>query len=200
MDVQSVKNKISNYKTGIMRPYIEYAVLVPFVLIEGELHLLYEVRNYTMKRQPGEVCFPGGHIEEDESFLDCAVRESCEELGIDKSDIEIWGKLDVVSGYENNFIHSFAGFIRDIDKIKIQESEVAKLIFLKVADHVNIESEKYSGEVKVFISEGARKGLNISKDYKWRTGKWISPVYKCQGETIWGLTARITENILEIIK
>ncbi len=200
MNLESIRKKIENHHAGIMKPYRAYAVLVPFVYIEGELHILYEVRSYTMKRQPGEVCFPGGNLIKGESFLDCAIRESCEELGITSEDIEIWGELDVVSGYENNFIHSFAGFIKDIEKIKIQESEVAKIIYLNVKEHINASPEKHSGEVKVFIPEESYSRFNISQDYQWRTGKWESPVYRCQGESIWGLTGRITENVLNLIK
>ena len=71
----------------------EYAVLTPLVDVNGELHLLYEVRADHMRRQPGEVCFPGGKLETCESAEQCAVRETAEELSIPPSDIQIIGTI-----------------------------------------------------------------------------------------------------------
>ena len=45
-------------------------------------HLLFEVRADTLDRQPGEVCFPGGHMESGETPAACALRETEEELSI----------------------------------------------------------------------------------------------------------------------
>lgn len=42
-----------------------FSVLLPMVEIDDEPHLLYEVRSDKV-RQPGEICFPGGELEEDE--------------------------------------------------------------------------------------------------------------------------------------
>ena len=57
-------------------PRGEFAVLAPLVRVDGETHLLFEVRALHMRRQPGEVCFPGGQIEEGETPLEAAVRET----------------------------------------------------------------------------------------------------------------------------
>ena len=81
-----------------------YAVLVP--LVEGEdgsLSVLYEVRAGTLRRQPGEVCFPGGKIEGDETPEQCALRETWEELAIPAEEIQLLGPLD--------FLFHRAGFI-----------------------------------------------------------------------------------------
>ena len=52
---------------GLMDSRRTYAVLVPLVERDGALHLLYEVRARMLRRQPGEVCFPGGRMEAGET-------------------------------------------------------------------------------------------------------------------------------------
>ena len=82
MDWNKIADQLNNRVPGLMDASGRYAVLVPLVERDGEVYVLYEVRAATMRRQPGEVCFPGGHIEGDESPENCAVRETWEELGI----------------------------------------------------------------------------------------------------------------------
>ena len=74
----------------------DYAVLAPLVKVEGKTHLLFEVRALHMRRQPGEVCFPGGRIEKEETPLQCAVRETSEELGILKEKIRVVGNIGLI--------------------------------------------------------------------------------------------------------
>ena len=66
----------------------EYAVLIPWVKTEYGDALLLEVRSDKV-RQPGEICFPGGRIEDGESPLEAAIRETTEELGITSDRIRI---------------------------------------------------------------------------------------------------------------
>ena len=61
--------------------------------MEGEKgpEILFEVRAAGLRHQPGEVCFPGGKIEKGEGAREAAARETCEELCLDRSGIEILG-------------------------------------------------------------------------------------------------------------
>ena len=60
------------------------AVLIPLVQVDGEWHILFEVRSFTMRKQPGDISFPGGRIDStDPSPLAAALRETYEELGVD---------------------------------------------------------------------------------------------------------------------
>ena len=60
IDLTALEHTFKTRTPGLMDARRAYAVLVPLVERDGELHLLYEVRASTLRRQPGEVCFPGG--------------------------------------------------------------------------------------------------------------------------------------------
>ena len=87
----------ARYRGHVPRPQDapgRYGVLVPLVERAGELHLLFEVRADSLRRQPGEVCFPGGHAEPGETARQCALRETWEELGIPASAVTPIAPLD----------------------------------------------------------------------------------------------------------
>ena len=74
---------------------ITAAVAVPLLEINGEDHVVFTVRSNKLRRQPGEISFPGGHCEpNDKSGAHAAMRECSEELGIDLDQIELLGNLD----------------------------------------------------------------------------------------------------------
>ena len=103
MDLEKLKRSLLGRTPGLMDATGQYSVLVPLVEREGGLSLLYEVRAGSLRRQPGEVCFPGGRLEGAESPEECALRETWEELGIPREKIRILGRLDFIA-HRANFI------------------------------------------------------------------------------------------------
>ncbi|MCK9906956.1 CoA pyrophosphatase, partial [Frankia sp. Cpl3] len=91
---------VQAHQRGLLgeKQYRRNAVLLPLVKAEGDPPaLLFTKRASTLRRQSGEICFPGGHWEEtDESDWATAVRETNEELHIPTQMIEYQGALDVV--------------------------------------------------------------------------------------------------------
>lgn len=72
------------------------AVLVPLIQKGGEYHVVFEVRAGSLKTQPGEICFPGGAVERGETPKQAAVRETMEELLINRCQIRVIAPLDVL--------------------------------------------------------------------------------------------------------
>ncbi|XP_045047860.2 peroxisomal coenzyme A diphosphatase NUDT7 isoform X2 [Desmodus rotundus] len=63
--------------------YKKYSILLPLLIKEGELHLLFTLRSETLRRAPGEVCFPGGKCDPtDVDDVATALREAQEEVGL----------------------------------------------------------------------------------------------------------------------
>ena len=89
--VELVKSDFSEYGNRIIGSEEAYrsAVLVPFVTVDGTESILFEKRSENI-RQGGEVCFPGGRIdEEDGSALEAVMRETVEETGAKREDFEV---------------------------------------------------------------------------------------------------------------
>ena len=66
--------------------------------------------------QPGEISFPGGRVEDGETFQEAAIRETCEELNLVPNQIDIWGEIGYLI-HQGRTIHCFVG------KIKIENWE-----------------------------------------------------------------------------
>ena len=83
-----------------------YAVFIPLIKIDGEDHILFEVRSKNIT-QPGEVSFPGGRVEDGEDFKNAAIRETIEELLLDREDIEYMGYSSMILNSSFRHIKSY---------------------------------------------------------------------------------------------
>lgn len=204
LKLSDIENIFKNRKAGTEDFFKEFSVLLPVVEKDGKLHILYEVRAKHMVTQPGEICFPGGEIEDGESPQDCALRETWEETGIKSSDIQIVSRLDTVVTYSNFAMHAFLGIIDEcaLDNMKLNPDEVEETFLIPLAWLMENEPEVYWTKVIPQPPEDfPYYEVTGGAPYNWRHGKAPVPVYKAFDEKVlWGLTARITKRFVDIIK
>jgi 8-oxo-dGTP pyrophosphatase MutT (NUDIX family) len=157
------------------------AVLVPLLLKEDEWHVLVTERTHTVEHHRGQISFPGGACEpEDTSLLDTALRESYEEIGVPPEAVELLGVLDDLATVTSFVVTPFVCVIPHPFTYVTNQDEVAQVIevplsFLHNPRNLRIERREYDGtqhEV-LFWDYGPHK--------------------------IWGATARILKGLLEII-
>jgi len=190
---------------GIIGRHRLFSVLVPLVEIDGKPNLLFELRSSELENQPGEVCFPGGGIEKNETAEECAIRETVEELGVRYEDIRIISQLDCLHTYSNSTLYAFLGEI-SYDRLlnaEINRKEVESIFFVPVEDFFANEPFIYKVVIKPEIGEDFPYHMvNSSKGYNWKKGDYEFPIYMFgEGEEkIWGLTARITHNLIEVLR
>lgn len=194
---------LENRRPGLMDATGRYAVLVPLIEREDGLYLLYEVRSRTMRRQPGEVCFPGGRVEGNESPEACALRETEEELAIPPSAIRILGRLDFVAHRANFIMHPILALVESkaVDCMTLGPGEVDETFLVPVSyllEHPPIEC---SYELLPHPGDDfPYEEIGIPRDYRWQRGRESVPVYAWGGHVIWGLTGRITRHLLGLIR
>lgn len=188
---------------GLMDARRAYAVLVPLVEREGELCLLYEVRARTLRRQPGEVCFPGGLMEPGETPEECALRETWEELGIPPEQIKLLGRLDFIAHRANFLMQPVLGLVDSgaLEGMVPSPAEVVEVFFVPLSHLLETEPIEYEYELIPTPAENfPYEVIGIPRDYRWQHGWENVPVYPWQGRAIWGLTGRITRHLIQVIK
>ena len=201
MDLGRLERKLASRVPGLMDCDRCYAVLVPLVEREGELSVLYEVRARTLRRQPGEVCFPGGRMEAGETAEDCALRETWEELAIPPSAVHVLGRLDFIAHRANFLMQPVLARVDGaaLDAMCPSPAEVEETFLVPLAhllDHPPLEYEyRLLPETRGFPNEL----VGIPEDYRWQPGKENVPVYPWGKHAIWGLTGRITRNLVKLL-
>ena len=82
---------------------------------------MYTKRSAKLSSHAREVCFPGGKKEENETFIEAALRESKEELGIDTKNIEVWTCLPPMSSkdVDGTAVTPVVGIVKDFEKSKL---------------------------------------------------------------------------------
>jgi 8-oxo-dGTP pyrophosphatase MutT (NUDIX family) len=177
-----------------------YAVLIPIIQVDDELHILYEIRSSTLRNQPGEICFPGGKHELNESYVMTALRETSEELGIPMEDIELVGQLDDVITPFNMYIHVFLGLIPyTVDELAPSADEVKDIFTVPLDYLLECPVERYSSKANIMPPENFPYE-KIQPNYEWKVGKYPILFIQFEDLHIWGITAKITANFIETLK
>ena len=70
------------------------AVLIPFWRKGAQLRVVLTQRAPNLRTQGGMVSFPGGVLEDGETWAEAAIREAHEEVGLDPASVEVLGLLD----------------------------------------------------------------------------------------------------------
>lgn len=201
--INDIERIFCEREPGVVGKHKLYGVLVPLVEKDGELHLLYEVRDSRMTRQPGEVCFPGGQLELGESMEQCAIRETMEELGIPREGIRMLTRLDTLHAHPNISLYCYLGVLdwTMLMEAKPNPDEVAETFLVPLSFLIDNPPEIHMMQIKPLIDDNfPYDKINSPKGYEWRMGQYEVPIYSFEGHAIWGMTARITRNIIDIIK
>jgi 8-oxo-dGTP pyrophosphatase MutT (NUDIX family) len=154
----------------------EAAVLLPIYGHPERPGLVFTERRADLRRHAGEISFPGGRRDPPESFLEAALREAQEEIGLAPAAVEVVGALPPVSTFVTSYrVHPFVGLIPDQLELRPNPAEVEAVLQLSLDDLV-------SGFDKRRI---LRRGMPIRTD-----------TYVVDGHLIWGATARILGELL----
>lgn len=203
MDINKLIKNVSKRNPKPMDVEKKYSVLIPLVVNNGQWEVIYELRAMSLKSQPGEVSFPGGRVEEGETFKDAAIRETMEELLIKADNINVVGELDYLVSYANFTIHCFLGIIRgvNVDNIVPNKDEVDHLFTVPLEFLLNNDPDKYDLDLQTVENDEFPYALIPNgRDYNFRRGKHHVLFYKYKDYIIWGFTAKMTKHLIDIIR
>lgn len=199
---EEIKNKLAADAFPIFREqgYRYFSVFVPLMEIDGEAHILFEVRSPNLASQPNEVCFPGGKIEPDETPLDAAVRETNEELGCPESTIQVLSALPLLVTPFGAILHGFLGHLRCYPE-HYNKDEVHEVFTVPVSFFLNNEPEKHDILVTTTPDENFPfHWIENGTSYRWGKGKYTVLFYRYQGRVIWGMTAKLVNSLLPFLR
>ncbi|KAJ0174482.1 hypothetical protein K1T71_009590 [Dendrolimus kikuchii] len=153
------------------------SVLVPLCIDSNELCLLYTLRSLKLKNHSGQMAFPGGKMDENETVYETALRETEEEIGFPRNDVDIWGKMQKVQGRNKDVvIMPVVGYLKNfsMERLCANEDEVADIFTVPIRtlcdpkNHAHLLFEEIT-----------------------------APVYLGCKHRIWGITGIITHLFLE---
>jgi 8-oxo-dGTP pyrophosphatase MutT (NUDIX family) len=157
---------------------IDAAVLVPLFVSGGALHAVFTRRRDDLRRHAGEISFPGGRQDDDESDLRLtALREAEEEIGLPPDAVELIGALQPTPTIATNYaVYPFVGLIEPGHQWTPSASEVAEILELSLDD----------------LRAGYARQRMLRRGVPFRTD-----VYVVGESLIWGATARMLTDLLE---
>jgi 8-oxo-dGTP pyrophosphatase MutT (NUDIX family) len=181
--IDRIRNLLSSRERRVIEhpPFSHAAVLVPLFKKGEDCHLLFTKRSEEVKYHKGEISFPGGVVDEDDSeLINTALREAHEEIGLKESDVQILGVLDDIVTVTEFIVTPIVGLLPYPYPFKVSEAEIAELIEVPLSFLLD---ENCFSEREIF-----RGGQNEIV-YNYQYGHHI----------IWGATARILKQFLDLI-
>ncbi|WP_010283507.1 NUDIX hydrolase [Bacillus timonensis] len=182
--------------------FTHFSILLPLIKKEDEVHILFEVRSNQLRRQPGEICFPGGKMDStDKNEQHTAIRETMEELGVNEKQITDVSPLDYFVSPFGTIIYPFVGVINKPEQIRPNSAEVGEvftvpLSFFKTNPPKNFKIKFHVEPEENFPFNDIIGGEN----YKWQIRGMNEYFYYYEDRVIWGLTAEILRHFIEVIE
>ncbi len=196
-------DRFKNHRPEAIDVANSYGVLIPLIKIDDQWHLLFEVRASQLRRQPGEICFPGGRRERNESARQAAVREACEELGIGQQQIDVIGAMDFLVTPFGDFLQPYVARLEaaDLAKLPFNRSEVAALFSTPLDFFINTPPDSYAVQTEMIVPKDfPYQKIGSTNHYNWRCRAYSVLFYQYRDKVIWGMTAKLINRLVEILK
>ena len=179
--LDSIKQKLKQINLIKATQYKKAGVLILLLKedTDAEYKIVFTKRSTKLKTHSGEVSFPGGKWEEaDNSLYETALRESNEEINLNIENVTKLGNLNFLLSRHKIEVNPYVGYLNKFQEFKgnfeIDEIFTVPISFL--SDSKNVTYKEFN-----------------RKDLKVYIPSWVY-----NGNRIWGLTAMITADFLNI--
>lgn len=154
------------------------AVLVPLYVEAGELWTVLSKRTEALPHHKGQIAFPGGSLETDEDAWTAALRETEEEIGLEPGRILRLGQLDEAETPSGFRIIPCVGAVPFPLETRINRDEIDQVFSVPISAFLN----------PTLVEEQAVRIDGVDR---------LLRIYHVGGHRVWGLTARILQNLLQ---
>ncbi len=179
--LDSIKQKLKQINLIEATQYKKAGVLILLLKEDkdAEYKIVFTKRSTKLKTHSGEVSFPGGKWEDaDNSLYETALRESNEEINLNIENVTKLGNLNFLLSRHKIEVNPYVGYLN-----KFQEFEG------------NFEIDEIFTVPISFLSDSK----NVTyKEFNRKDLKVYIPSWVYNGNRIWGLTAMITADFLNI--
>jgi len=172
------KNSVRHYEPA-NDDFRNSSVLVPLIAWKSELEILLTLRTQDINHG-GQLSFPGGGKEGDETIIETALRESQEEIGLHKDGVNITGTLtSLYVGHSDNMVTPVVAFLEEKQKFTPNPNEVDEII--------SVPLNKLIEEKNLVFEEWDLRGI----PYK-------VPFWNIHRVPLWGATAMMMSELIEL--
>ncbi|MEM0938942.1 MAG: CoA pyrophosphatase [Bacteroidota bacterium] len=160
------------------------AVMILLYQRNGKIHFPLIQRPKYEGVHSGQIALPGGSMEgNDRDLFETALRETKEEIGVEKNKVEIIGNLSSFYVMASNFnVLPVIGYVNYIPNFVPDSREVEEIIYPSIVDLIDVKNRK---EKKVTAKGGI---------------KLLSPYFDLSGRTVWGATAMMLSELVVILE
>lgn len=149
---------------------------------EGAARVILTRRSTALRTHTGQVSFPGGRLDEGELALGAALREATEEVGLDPAVCEVLGELSpLVTVSSGASITPFVAALPGRPLLTPNPAEVERVFDVALSDLT--AADVYREEIWPMPGVGDRSMY----------------IYELDGDTVWGATARMLTELLDIV-
>ncbi|GBD14680.1 putative Nudix hydrolase NudL [bacterium HR25] len=184
--VQHIRQVLAAYTPRLLDEpgAIPAAVLVPLYLKRGATYVLFTERTQYVEHHKGQISFPGGAYEpQDPDLMTTALREAQEEIGIRPQDVQVLGQLDEIITITNFKVTPFVGLVTADEGYPFapHPHEVATILEVPLSHLLD--------------------DRNMELELRQRRGEVVLvPAFNWNGYRIWGATARILKQFLDLVR
>lgn len=163
-------------------PIRDAAVLIPIIDRPGDMTVLFTRRTEHLANHAGQVSFPGGRAEDhDEGPVGTALRETEEEIGLDRALVEVIGALSQYETGTRFLITPIVGIVQPEFTLQVDSNEVSEVFEVPLAHLLDPENQE-----------------RRSREWRGRIRHYFQLSYN--GHRIWGATAGIVVNLSETVR